>query len=235
MLLKMDYLYQLANRKKAEMDEFLEENDNDECLELNLITDEEEYKKLARIHYQKCVDEKTRYDWISSSLFNDRLSELLVRDADKIISIIEIGKKWNPVDDKQLNSLEKLCLKDHKNEKILIFTQFADTAWYLYGQLKKRNVPNLACATGDLENPTELAHRFSPISNRVINVKDEIRVLISTDVLSEGQNLQDSHIVVNYDLPWAIIRLIQRAGRVDRIGQKSSQILCYSFFTSGWT
>src|SRR5436190_15164165 len=49
------------------------------------------------------------------------------------------------------------------------------------------------------------------------------------DVLSEGQNLQDAHIVVNFDLPWAIIRLIQRAGRVDRIGQKAEQILCYSF------
>lgn len=53
--------------------------------------------------------------------------------------------------------------------------------------------------------------------------------MICTNVLSEGQNLQDSHIVVNYDLPWAIIRLIQRAGRVDRIGQESPEILCYSF------
>jgi Helicase conserved C-terminal domain len=54
-------------------------------------------------------------------------------------------------------------------------------------------------------------------------------VLIATDVLSEGQNLQDAHIVVNFDLPWAIIRLIQRAGRVDRIGQQAETILCYSF------
>jgi hypothetical protein len=60
-------------------------------------------------------------------------------------------------------------------------------------------------------------------------VQEEIRILISTDVLSEGQNLQDCHIVVNFDLPWALIRLIQRAGRVDRIGQLSSEILCYSF------
>ncbi|HJU06027.1 MAG TPA: C-terminal helicase domain-containing protein [Nitrospiraceae bacterium] len=58
---------------------------------------------------------------------------------------------------------------------------------------------------------------------------DELRVLIATDVLSEGQNLQDCSIVVNYDLPWAIIRLIQRAGRVDRIGQQATHILCYSF------
>ncbi|HAS83327.1 MAG TPA: NgoFVII family restriction endonuclease, partial [Verrucomicrobia bacterium] len=55
------------------------------------------------------------------------------------------------------------------------------------------------------------------------------RIVVATDVLSEGQNLQDCAIIVNFDLPWAIIRLIQRAGRVDRIGQKSDIILCYSF------
>ena len=58
---------------------------------------------------------------------------------------------------------------------------------------------------------------------------EELRVVIATDVLSEGQNLQDCAIVVNYDLPWAIIRLAQRAGRVDRIGQQAAEILCYSF------
>ena len=60
----------------------------------------------------------------------------------------------------------------------------------------------------------------------------ELRILIATDILSEGQNLQDCAIVVNYDLSWAIIRLIQRAGRVDRIGQLSEEIQCYSFFTA---
>ena len=63
----------------------------------------------------------------------------------------------------------------------------------------------------------------------IVAAGDELRVLVSTDVLSEGQNLQDCAIVVNYDLPWAIIRLIQRAGRVDRIGQQAPDILCYSF------
>lgn len=60
--------------------------------------------------------------------------------------------------------------------------------------------------------------------------EDEKQILIATDVLSEGQNLQDCHIIVNFDLPWAIIRLIQRAGRVDRIGQNAEQVFCYSFF-----
>jgi hypothetical protein len=58
---------------------------------------------------------------------------------------------------------------------------------------------------------------------------EELRVLLATDVLSEGQNLQDARIVVNYDLPWAIIRLIQRVGRVDRIGQRAEEILAYTF------
>jgi len=66
-------------------------------------------------------------------------------------------------------------------------------------------------------------------NNRSLSKADELRVLICTDVLSEGQNLQDSNVVVNFDLPWAIIRLIQRAGRVDRIGQRAEEIRCYSF------
>ena len=90
----------------------------------------------------------------------------------------------------------------------------------------------LAGVTGSSDDPTRLAWRFSPDSNRRPGRDKpdrELRVLVATDVLSEGQNLQDCHVVVNYDLPWAIIRLIQRAGRVDRIGQKAREILCHSF------
>ena len=58
-------------------------------------------------------------------------------------------------------------------------------------------------------------------------IDDPIDVLVATDVLSEGQNLQDAHIIVNYDLPWAIIRIIQRAGRVDRVGQQSDTVYVY--------
>ena len=93
-------------------------------------------------------------------------------------------------------------------------------------------VQRLAGVTGGDADPTRYVWRFSPASNGkrdAIATEDELRVLIATDVLSEGQNLQDAWIVVNFDLPWAIIRLIQRAGRVDRIGQSSAVILCYSF------
>ncbi|MBR8835777.1 MAG: NgoFVII family restriction endonuclease [Stigonema ocellatum SAG 48.90 = DSM 106950] len=86
--------------------------------------------------------------------------------------------------------------------------------------------------TGQSKDPTELTGRFSPVSNGKrdrVSPSNELRVLIATDVLSEGHNLQDCAIIINWDLPWAIIRLIQRAGRVDRIGQNAEKILCYSF------
>ena len=103
---------------------------------------------------------------------------------------------------------------------------------YLEHHLKAGGIERLAAVTGGSADPTGLAWRFSPRSNEKsgrILPENELRVLVATDVLSEGQNLQDCAIVVNYDLPWAIIRLIQRAGRVDRIGQQAQDILCYSF------
>ncbi len=103
---------------------------------------------------------------------------------------------------------------------------------YLETQLRARRVRALAGVTGDSPDPTGAAWRFSPESNEKraqVLPADELRVVVATDVLSEGQNLQDAWIVVNYDLPWAIIRLIQRAGRVDRIGQRAETIRCYSF------
>lgn len=140
--------------------------------------------------------------------------------------------EWNPDEDTKLKALYELLTKTHPDNKVLIFTQFADTVRYLGEELKKRGVVGLEGVTGDSSDPTALAWRFSPVSNEkrdLVSAQDELRVLIATDVLSEGQNLQDCSIIVNYDLPWAIIRLIQRAGRVDRIGQESEEILCYSF------
>ena len=122
--------------------------------------------------------------------------------------------------------------RKHRGEKMIVFTQFADTVRYLATQLQARGINRLVGVTGTTENPTQIAWRFSPVSNdkrAQVTPDQELHVLIATDVLSEGQNLQDAAIVVNYDLPWAIIRLIQRAGRVDRIGQQAETILCYSF------
>lgn len=218
------------------LDEVLDDEDieNSEGQgKLNLLLDEKSYYEKAKEVYQIFENAfKSRFDWIRSSLFEKGLKNELIEDCRALIKILKLGKDWIPEKDRQLNALYDLCTQKYKNEKILIFTQFADTAYYLINEFKKRNLKSVECVTGDCDDPTEFAYRFSPISNErkdIAGTERELRVIISTDVLSEGQNLQDAHIVVNYDLPWAIIRLIQRAGRVDRIGQKAEKILCYSF------
>lgn len=220
------------------LDDFLEDSDIDnnskEENHLNLILNAETYLKKAEELYRvfESPNIRKQFDWIRSDFFSPTLQKTLIADGNEIIKILKIGKDWNPDQDRKLNALYEMLTSTHKAEKVLVFTQFADTAGYLAEQLKKRGLRKMESVTGDNENPTALAYRFSPVSNRKPEIQElnqDLRVLISTDVLSEGQNLQDAHIILNYDLPWAIIRLIQRAGRVDRIGQKAEKILCYSF------
>ncbi len=175
---------------------------------------------------------KRRFKWLRSGLMVKELKDDLISDADALMNILDKCTDWLPEQDEKLRELHKLIVNDHPKDKILIFTQFADTARFLEQQLKQLGVKKLECATGDTDDPTSLAWRFSPVSNEkrdIISESDELRVLVSTDVLSEGQNLQDCYITVNYDLPWAIIRLIQRVGRIDRIGQKQDHVFSYSF------
>lgn len=169
---------------------------------------------------------------MSSRFFKPELAAELELDAQALLGIIQLAGPWLADREAKLQALQLLVQKKHKGEKVLVFTQFADTAGYLARELQKAGVKQLEAVTGNTDDPTAAAMRFSPESNgmrKSIPKADEIRVLIATDILSEGQNLQDAAIVVNYDLPWAIIRLIQRAGRVDRIGQKAHAIDCYTF------
>jgi len=208
------------------LDDYLEDQDTDltfsEEEKINLFLEGSAYYAQAQKVYELFHKEfRNRFDWIGSQLFSENLKEALINDSGDLIKILKIGRDWSATKDKQLNALYDLITKIHWKEKVLIFTQFADTARYIAEELKNRNVDKVEYVTGDDEDPTEYAYRFSPDSNdkrKEINEVNEIRVLITTDVLSEGQNLQDAHIILNYDLPWAIIRLIQRAGRVDRIG-----------------
>lgn len=173
---------------------------------------------------------RRRFKWIRPALFTNRLRTQLQADINVLLQVNALCGEWDVAQDTKLAALLRLIRDAHPAEKVLIFSQFADTVRYLYAELADAGVTQLVAATGQSDNPTALAERFSPISNGVtLASEDEVRVLLSTDVLSEGQNLQDCAIVVNYDLPWAIIRLSQRAGRVDRIGQQAERILCYSF------
>ena len=113
--------------------------------------------------------------------------------------------------------------------KVLIFTQYADTAHYLYDNLRPLGrIRAVESGTTDL---ARVILRFAPKANnyQLQPGDEELRILVSTDVLSEGLNLQDANHVINYDLHWNPIRLIQRVGRVDRIGTEHDTIYAYNF------
>lgn len=197
---------------------------------LCVSTDYDAYLAHGKDYYEM-LRVKNNCVFIDSGFFKRTLKQHLKADMLKIIDMIKLCGDWNPDTDQKLNKLQELIETKHPSDKAIVFTQYSDTAEYIAEQLRRRGVKAVDVATGGSKNQTAIVERFSPLSNgSEIPDDEQTRILIATDVLSEGQNLQDSHVIVNYDLPWAIIRLIQRAGRVDRIGQKSEQIYCYSFF-----
>ncbi len=197
-----------------------------------LSTESDFRERAAAIYEMYSTQFKSRFRWLRPDLFVKSLATALRDDAAGLMQVLAQSGDWNPERDQKLAALHRLLTQQHPKDKVIVFTQFADTVRYLEKQLRTRGLQRLAAVTGDSEDPTSYAWRFSPDSNQKrqqVGPEDELRVLLATDVLSEGQNLQDGSIIVNFDLPWAIIRLIQRAGRVDRIGQKAEKILCYSF------
>ncbi|HAT14644.1 MAG TPA: NgoFVII family restriction endonuclease [Microcoleaceae bacterium UBA11344] len=211
------------------------EDNSGELLDIaaELLLNEKTFKQRAELVYQEYQTRyQRRFKWLKSDFFDTKLKRDLLADARSLIEVLQTCSAWHSQPDQKLAALVTLLTGIHPHEKVLIFTQFADTVRYITDNLTKLKIANVASVTGKSKDPTELTFRFSPTSNgkrEKISPEQELRVLITTDILSEGHNLQDSAIIVNYDLPWAIIRLIQRAGRVDRIGQQAEQILCYSF------
>ena len=213
-------------------DEEVETQVDDSNSQLPSFTTDAFKAEAAKIYQRYMTQYESRFNWIRPNLFRPSLRKDLSDDAHALLKILQQYGTWDPDEDAKLNALENLLTQSHPDQKILVFTQFADTVRYLKAELSLRGMSHIEEVTGESQSPTALAWKFSPVSNdkRVsIPPENELRILISTDILSEGQNLQDCSIVVNYDLPWAIIRLVQRAGRVDRIGQQAEKILCYSF------
>lgn len=135
------------------------------------------------------------------------------------------------------------------NKKIIVFTAFSDTAQYLYENIapliKERTGLNTALVSGDVEARSTLKLRermdfnkvltlFSPISKEKASLypklNEEIDVLIATDCISEGQNLQDCDFLINYDIHWNPVRIIQRFGRIDRIGSRNAVIQLVNYW-----
>jgi SNF2 family DNA or RNA helicase len=143
--------------------------------------------------------------------------------------------------DGKLERLKQLLAGDLKGRKVLIFSSFKDTSRYLHRQLTSESCSTWRASAGDPHirridsgnHPDERGHilgLFAPVASGREAEGQTIDVLISTDVLSEGQNLQDCGALINYDLTWNPIRLVQRNGRIDRIGSPHREIGIYNMF-----
>ena len=145
-------------------------------------------------------------------------------DLDQIVQFLNEARKFEPRhDDKLLKLIRLLKAKDLAGQKVLVFSEFADTARYLKRQLDEAGIEGVAqLDSASKVNRAQMIKRFSPFYNGSSPAEladaghEETRVLISTDVLSEGLNLQDASRMINYDIHWNPVRLMQRIGRVDR-------------------
>ena len=147
-----------------------------------------------------------------------------VLDLDQIVQFLEEARKFQPKHDDKLQKLVRLLKsKELLGQKVLIFTEFADTARYLKHRLDEAGIDGLAQVdSASKASRADVIKRFAPYYNGTSSGElaeagqAETRVLISTDVLSEGLNLQDATRMINYDIHWNPVRLMQRIGRVDR-------------------
>ena len=174
-------------------------------------------------------------------------------EGDKLIleKILNEANKITTDRDKKLIELQKLIKKkvenplNKENKKIIIFTAFADTAKYLYENISKYVLDELslysAIVTGSDRPKTNLKGISTEFNNILTNFspkskerrdkdKPEIDILIATDCISEGQNLQDCDYLINYDIHWNPVRIIQRFGRIDRIGSKNKVIQLINYW-----
>lgn len=183
-----------------------------------------------------------------------RWKQDLEEDKDLLEKLLKDSKKIIPDRDAKIEKL-KLALKEKinnpinsGNKKAIIFTAFSDTAFYLYENIlewvEKELGVHLAIITGGGGNKTTLSGvgsefnniltAFSPVSKERNKIDpeatSEIDILIATDCISEGQNLQDCDTLINYDIHWNPVRIIQRFGRIDRLGSINKQIQLINFW-----
>ena len=154
-----------------------------------------------------------------------------IRILDEMLALVE---PITPAQDAKLQTLLGwLGQAAFQQGKVLIFTQYADTARYLYDNLDPgHDRPDVEVIYSREKSKAEIVGRFAPRANpqhRPPQGVPEIDTLVATDVLSEGLNLQDCDKVINYDLHWNPVRLIQRFGRIDRIGSEHDVIYAYNF------
>ena len=183
-----------------------------------LENDEDDF--LAKVDYFLENEKMKAFD---SKDFKDEYLEQLKTDL-KILQ--ELVKLWENIDSDPKLDKFKSILELHKTDKVVVFTESKQTALYLEEQLKEYK--QVLTVHGENRDKLKEVIRENFDANYK-NKKDDFNVIISTDTLSEGVNMHRSNIIYNYDIPWNSTRLMQRIGRINRIGTKHSEIFIYNF------
>ena len=221
-------------------------------LELTEITDSDDFDYDDQNTDYFAVGKKVRIDLADMDYVSWKRE--LEKDADNLELLSLMIADITPEHDTKLQTLFDLIRKkiEHPinpgNRKIIIFTAFSDTADYLYANVSKFAKENFgletAEITGNVDGKTTIPKLrsdlntvltcFSPVSKGksvlMPDSKEELDILIATDCISEGQNLQDCDYLINYDIHWNPVRIIQRFGRIDRIGSKNEYIQLVNFW-----
>ncbi|MCU0289424.1 MAG: SWF/SNF helicase family protein, partial [Acidobacteria bacterium] len=214
------------------------------------IPDEDELDENGEEFDQWQVGKKLKFDLADLEL--ERWKADLKNDKDALVDLLNNAQAVAPNRDAKLNELKTLISQkietpiNAANKKVLVFTAFADTAQYIYDNINQwcRNELGLHCALvcGSFTRTTlgkndynSILSNFSPISknrSKIISTQqtEEIDILIATDCISEGQNLQDCDYLINYDIHWNPVRIIQRFGRIDRLGSINEKIQLVNFW-----
>jgi superfamily II DNA or RNA helicase len=249
--ISMDRTIQKIERLENKINEFIisKQKTQIEVLEA-LEPDDDELEENADDLEQWQVGKKLKFDLADLEL-TDWLSDL-GKDKEALIDLYNNAVAVTPDRDAKLKDLKKL-IQDKinqplniSNKKVIVFTAFADTANYLFDELKdwvqnelKLNIALVAgsqskTSFGKAEYSNILTN-FSPIAknrNKMNSMPQDgtIDILIATDCISEGQNLQDCDFLINYDIHWNPVRIIQRFGRIDRLGSKNDKIQLVNFW-----
>jgi len=253
------------DRLEQKFDQFEEHQDANPKLDYTDWSPDEENGESEAYEDEEKTDERLQTDFLVGGKKKFHLGHIDIpkwRDAVKgdraqLESLLDQAKATKPQYDGKLAKLREQILaklekptvnkKGKENRKVLIFTAFADTASYLFEQLKESVVEHgshIALVQGSKENKCtmqfstdfdDILTNFSPISKKRAEQErfpqdEEIDILIATDCISEGQNLQDCDLLINYDIHWNPVRIIQRFGRIDRIGSLNEAVHLVNFW-----
>jgi len=213
-----------------------------EALQQGKLLTSTDYRKMLMLEGDDAEERERTFEEFMSALQDVEanaynlcvVKQLVQEDVSELQTLLMELERLNPDTDAKLQQLVQLLQRDLRDEKVLLFSYYRDTARMLYNELCQR-LPHAKIALVDSDVPMEarkrIVQRFSPRANHYTLApgEPEIQILIATDALSEGQNLQDARVIINYDLHWNPVRMVQRIGRIDRIGSPHQVVDVYNF------